>query len=439
MIRILLSLRTWVRWLLTRPGSPNLAAGLSQSLVIWLIAAILVAALPAALPMAAQGLGLLVLLFPALGAFLLGLGAAMNWACLRASTGRRMSTPSCMSNRRTLGLGAAAVLSVFLLIGAGVSALSGYNYWQALHGERVTASCGLLYADVKEDVFRDREWWNPAVKIDDFGPIQTPGGTLNVDLLLITANQDEWAQVARAITAPTFNVRKGDFVYTLGRFGACTAALIRCSQGSAEQTASQIATLDGIAFVHPKLVLCLGGAFGASRQSQAPGDVLVSSCAVPYEHQKVCCGGLVWKWRGSELTAWRSAVDLFPSDRGWDFETLPGRRAIPQKGPIVSGEKLVNSAELKCVILQSCCPDAIGGDMEGAGVAVAANHEGIPWLVIKGVMDWGDGHKNDAFKKLASAAAVSYALHVLGSPQAPAALAGVAAGTAMRAPCACGR
>jgi len=427
------------RWVLNWRGTRHQTIRLGQRLIIWLIAAILVAVLPSALPMATQHLGLAVLFFPASGAFLLGLGAAINYAHLRARVKGRIRTPGSMSRRRRVGLGVAAVLSVFLLIGTGVSTLSAYTFWQVIHSERLSVSCGPVYADVKEDAFKDREWWDPSVTVGSFGEIQSASGELAADVLIVTANHDEWAQVARVmVEAPASNVRSGDFVFTLGSFGGCTAALVQCSQGSGGQTASQIAVLDGIALAQPKLVLCLGGAFGASRQSQAPGDVLVSSCVVPYEHQKVCCDGLVWEWRGSDLPARTGVVALFDSPPGWDFEGLPGKRVLHYTGPVVSGEKLVNSAQLKCVILQSCCPDAIGGEMEGVGVAVVANHAGIPWVVVKGVMDWGDGLKNDAFKQLASAAAVSYALRALDGAQAPAALAAIAVSPST-ASCSCSR
>jgi len=54
------------------------------------------------------------------------------------------------------------------------------------------------------------------------------------------------------------------------------------------------------------------------------------------------------------------------------------------------------------------------GEMEAAGFGTACNARGtpVPWFVVRGVSDFGDEFKNDAFHKWASHTAASY-LHVL--------------------------
>ncbi len=58
-------------------------------------------------------------------------------------------------------------------------------------------------------------------------------------------------------------------------------------------------------------------------------------------------------------------------------------------------------------------PQAIGGEMEGAGVCSAAGRARVPWILVKSICDWGDGKKQDRYQQLAAAAAASLVHHVL--------------------------
>jgi hypothetical protein len=51
-------------------------------------------------------------------------------------------------------------------------------------------------------------------------------------------------------------------------------------------------------------------------------------------------------------------------------------------GPVLSGEKLVDQVALKRSLFDTF-PAAIGGEMEGAGLAAAAHRHNIPWIVAK--------------------------------------------------------
>ena len=78
----------------------------------------------------------------------------------------------------------------------------------------------------------------------------------------------------------------------------------------------------------------------------------------------------------------------------------------------MSGEKLVNDPGFREWLLETE-PEAIGGDMEGAGLYVAANEAKVYWIVGKLVCDWADGSKNDDAQPLASNNAAQSVLHVL--------------------------
>jgi nucleoside phosphorylase len=80
-------------------------------------------------------------------------------------------------------------------------------------------------------------------------------------------------------------------------------------------------------------------------------------------------------------------------------------------GSVLSGEKLVDKLRFKNRLLKQH-PEAIGGEMEGSGIAAASQKAGIEWALVKGVCDLGDGKKHKRFQEMAAAAAVHFCLHV---------------------------
>ena len=97
---------------------------------------------------------------------------------------------------------------------------------------------------------------------------------------------------------------------------------------------------------------------------------------------------------------------------GWHFRNPFGVQCTHQIGPILSGEKLVDNAEVKSVLF-SRYPTAIGGEMEGAGFAADAERKKCEWIVLKAICDWGDGTKQKHHQGFAAAAAVDLLTHVL--------------------------
>jgi hypothetical protein len=88
-------------------------------------------------------------------------------------------------------------------------------------------------------------------------------------------------------------------------------------------------------------------------------------------------------------------------------------------GLVLSGEKLVDNLDFR-EQLRVLEPEAIGGEMEGAGLYVACHDAKVDWILVKAICDWVDGHKNrNKTKRQALAAhnAARFVLHVL--QQAP--------------------
>ena len=84
-------------------------------------------------------------------------------------------------------------------------------------------------------------------------------------------------------------------------------------------------------------------------------------------------------------------------------------------GLVLSGEKLVDNPEFLKQLLQFE-PEAIGGDMEGAGLYAAAQRAEVDWLLVKAICDWADGTKaqdKDERQALAASNAAKFVLHVI--------------------------
>lgn len=61
-------------------------------------------------------------------------------------------------------------------------------------------------------------------------------------------------------------------------------------------------------------------------------------------------------------------------------------------GPVLSGERLVDNEQYKQELFKQYS-NAVGGEMEGAGVYAACETTKTPWILVKSICDWGDGSK----------------------------------------------
>lgn len=85
-------------------------------------------------------------------------------------------------------------------------------------------------------------------------------------------------------------------------------------------------------------------------------------------------------------------------------------------GLLLSGDKLINNRQFRDALLK-LEPEALGGEMEGAGVYAAAQSFHTDWIIIKAICDWADGKKDEHKKERRDEAArnaVAFTFHVLG-------------------------
>ncbi|KAI9148703.1 Vegetative incompatibility protein [Paramyrothecium foliicola] len=97
-------------------------------------------------------------------------------------------------------------------------------------------------------------------------------------------------------------------------------------------------------------------------------------------------------------------------DRSWEVERTPREEACPEihYGIIASGNAVIKDATTRDQLVKE-----IGGclcvEMEAAGLM---NH--FPCIVVRGICDYADSHKNDRWQQYASATAAAYAKELLG-------------------------
>jgi len=130
---------------------------------------------------------------------------------------------------------------------------------------------------------------------------------------------------------------------------------------------------------------------------------------IPYEQIRV---GEEVVFRGPIPPSNTTLLNRFANAPAWSFVRPDGKDCTLLIGPILSGEKLVDSPMFKQQLFKQF-PQAIGGEMEGAGLCAASGRIGIAWILIKSICDWGDGKKDKKHQPLAASAAVSLAHHVL--------------------------
>jgi nucleoside phosphorylase len=216
-----------------------------------------------------------------------------------------------------------------------------------------------------------------------------------VDILVVTATQVEAKAVLAVFSErpPKVWERDGKFYRDFGLIAGSRVVQMQTEMGAGGVGASQQSVQQAIAAIAPGAVICLGIAFGFDERRHHIGDVLVSLQIAPYELQRVGtqdgeCRAIS---RGDKAHASSRLIDWL---RSADVEGKDTRFRVCF-GLLVSGEKLVDFLPFRNE-LRAAEPEAIGGEMEGAGVYAACHAAKVDWILIKAICDWADGRKDHA-------------------------------------------
>lgn len=231
----------------------------------------------------------------------------------------------------------------------------------------------------------------------------------SIKLLLITATEIE-TRTIRKYLSPLEGQKEllqgtiDDLTYRIGRFGAFNAVHFQCGMGTTGRDASALSTYIATQCWKPTVVVMIGIAFGKDSKKYSLGDVLVSESITAYEPMRI---GEKTITRGPTSLAGQILLDRFRNILDWEYKNSPSTKSRKIIGQMLSGDKLVDDQNFKDRLFE-LFPNAIGGEMEGAGIYAATTRAKVPeWILVKGICDWGDGTKNKDYQSLAADAATS--------------------------------
>ncbi len=250
--------------------------------------------------------------------------------------------------------------------------------------------------------------------------LQTKAAAPGIDLLLMTvtdierkavlAEMDPWpGEEAILVGAISHNT------YRFGQFGRYTTAQVESTMSNEGRDGARSTLQDAITELKPKAILLVGIAFGINRRKQHLGDVIIAESVFNYELQRA--GEKSSILRGRETNCSPILSERFRTRRS-DWHLYCSKRLVNvHQGLLLSGSKLIDSKEFRNQLVnQFQNREPLGGEMEGAGAYEVADRKGTDIILVKGICDWADGHKNNHAQPFAAYAAVSLAKHVLNKP-----------------------
>jgi len=233
-------------------------------------------------------------------------------------------------------------------------------------------------------------------------------------IVVTTASSKEFDTVSTAIS-PLRNleylivVAAKNGKHYVGAIDDCPVIVVKTNeQGSLRPSAIINALHEVNKNYNVMCVVSVGICFSMSCEKLNVGDLIMSSSVWQYETAKI--------ENGKTKILSKPVSDKFSEKAILRFLENTKVKSKILFGQMVSGEKLVNEKDFLEQI-KELFPEAVAGDMEGAGVSSACKSLRISWFIIKSISDFGSGDKSDkprAYEDLASRA-VGLLLEFIGS------------------------
>jgi nucleoside phosphorylase len=210
------------------------------------------------------------------------------------------------------------------------------------------------------------------------------------DVVLVTVNDHETEAVYTEFKAATATKAvpvslEGRLYHNLGTVNGTTVYHALSEMGSGGAGGMQQTVEKAIRALDPAAVIAVGIAFGVNEDDQEIGDILLSKQLRPYDLQR----------QGEDIVL----RDDKPSGSTWllnhfkAFARSGWKGATVRPGVILSGDKLIDNIDYRGQLLK-LESEAIGGEMEGAGLYVSSHEHKVDWIVVKAICDWADGNKS---------------------------------------------
>ncbi|WP_224242477.1 phosphorylase family protein [Hyalangium gracile] len=261
-----------------------------------------------------------------------------------------------------------------------------------------------------------------------------------MDIAIITVIQPELFAVLDALSIPHGAREKssGGTAYFGGLLHSQVAhrdyRLVVTCTGFAGNSEAAAATQEVITRYKPRLVLLMGIAAGI-RGKVKIGEVILSERVIAYEHAALVAS----QDGGASRVEHRPEIDRVSHSLHQDiiaynpdparlevgFRRIQGEYPMATSGKeqalqadvasaiilrtatVASGEKLLRDPARLVAVRQEQHGKVEVGEMEAAGLVDACRRNNTPWLVIRGISDFGDALKNDSFHEFASRAAAT--------------------------------
>lgn len=240
----------------------------------------------------------------------------------------------------------------------------------------------------------------------------------DIDFLIVTATNVELEKSLEYLQPFENEILKtysGDNTFYCGLYGLYSCAIVKTNQmGAMLSGAAFQTTSESIEAIVPKAVIMGGIALGQSSKKQKLGDILVSKSIILYEQARVNEGGEV-HYRGPKPEASRFLINRLTQETLHHYTFNDGEKTSNVlSGPILTGEKLIDDSVFKTALFKQF-PDAIGGEMEAAGIYTACHQKNIPWIIVKSICDWADGEKDKTFQEESAHIVFSFINNALNS------------------------
>eukprot|EP00053_Salpingoeca_punica_P024399 m.13097 g.13097 ORF g.13097 m.13097 type:complete len:430 (+) comp6749_c0_seq1:47-1336(+) len=230
--------------------------------------------------------------------------------------------------------------------------------------------------------------------------------------LLVVINETELAETLQAMSKnDVFEAQVVGYIVYFGDLDGTAVSVARFGVGVDSLNGLMLGLPKVCDELKPSCIINVGVAFGKGGK-QRLGDVLVSRFVICYD-QNERHGVAGNDFRGAKHEVSQEALAAAQGAQvGWLKKRSDESRCEVHVGPLLSGQALVDNPQFKAELLTRHS-EAIGGEMEGQGISSVALHRYVPWIVIKGICDWGDGTKNKVWQPFAAHVAVSFVTQVV--------------------------
>ena len=264
----------------------------------------------------------------------------------------------------------------------------------------------------------------PSSKSDPYSPTKdiasftigvSSAPSIQIDIVILTVKEAEFRAVFELLEPLTGHSKILRYlfesnIYYFGRYGLYDVALLSCHDAGMSNAMNSLGDALKAFAPRPQLAVNIGIAWGAYPDKVKLGDVLIADKVINADDIKLTPDQTIDRSPVPSIND-RSKAMVHTCKLLWKFQNLDGTSCQAHVGLYVGSNTLLNNKDKKKEILGRC-PEAIGGEMESYAIFAAASRVNVPWMVIKGISDWGDGTKNDQYHKVATASAASF-LHTI--------------------------